>query len=578
MFGKLWRILKPFHRTFITLVIMAIFYEGARMLESYMVSFIVRMFEMKIQVGVWLIIAVGFLGFNEAYMRFDNRWDWHVITKQSHPIYRYLKLAAIAKFLKMDVIWHQHHNSGSLVGKVSDGVWKTMSIVDMISWEFMPTTVQMVVSMIPLILMSPFAAILCALAFVLFIVITLRGEKRKAMIRSKRHDIYEEEWSQSVQSVQGHETVVMFGQQQRLLSTQEDLHDRIIEKAHEEHRLGVFRYNRWRIRILTTIRTLIYVIWVIQLMQGTIDIPNLIFVSVLTERLLGSFWRFARLADQVYSNSEGVMRLLNLLDEQEPIERGKLSVAVSESAEIVFNDVCFAYTKDYSEDDGALHGFNLTIPAGKTIALVGPSGAGKTTVRKIVTKLIPIQKGQISVAGMNIDDWDSDKLRALFSYVPQGDDVYIWDDNVRYNIAFPRPEASEAEIMMAAKLAGIHDFITTLEKGYETLVGERGIRLSGGQKQRIALARAILANRPILILDEATSAVDAITEDEIQTNMKQILSGKTAIIIAHRLSTIWDADKIVVMDQGRIVEEGTHAELVSLGGLYAKMVTLQTNK
>lgn len=560
------------------LVIMAVFYEGARMLESYMVSFIVRMFELKIQVGVWLIIAVGFLGFNEAYMRFDNHWDWHVITKQSHPIYRYLKLSAITKFLKMDVIWHQHHNSGSLVGKVSDGVWKTMSIVDMISWEFMPTTVQMVVSMIPLVLMSPFAAILCSLAFVLFIVITLRGEKRKAMIRSKRHDIYEEEWSQSVQSVQGHETVVMFGQQQRMLSTQEDLHDRIIEKAYEEHRLGVYRYNRWRIRILTTIRTLIYVIWVMQLMQGSIDIPNLIFVSVLTERLLGSFWRFARLADQVYSNSEGVMRLLNLLDEPEPVESGNQSVAVSNNAEINFKDVCFAYSGDYNEDDGALHGFNLTVPAGKTIALVGPSGAGKTTVRKIVTKLIPIQKGTIKVAGLNIDDWESDKLRALFSYVPQGDDVYIWDDNIRYNIAFPRPEASEAEIIMAAKLAGIHDFILTLEKGYETLVGERGVRLSGGQKQRIALARAILANRPILILDEATSAVDAITEDEIQTNMKQILNGKTAIIIAHRLSTIWDADKIVVMDQGRIVEEGNHAELVALGGLYAKMVTLQTNK
>jgi len=161
--------------------------------------------------------------------------------------------------------------------------------------------------------------------------------------------------------------------------------------------------------------------------------------------------------------------------------------------------------------------------------------------------------------------------------VPQGDDVYIFDETIRYNISFPRPEATDEEVINASKLAGIHDFVLGLKDGYNTQVGERGIRLSGGQKQRVALARAILANRPILILDEATSAVDAITESEIQTNMRTILTGKTALVIAHRLSTVWGlADKIVVMDNGKKVEEGTHAQLVDQGGLYAKMVSLQT--
>jgi ABC-type multidrug transport system fused ATPase/permease subunit len=244
---------------------------------------------------------------------------------------------------------------------------------------------------------------------------------------------------------------------------------------------------------------------------------------------------------------------------------------------ISIQNVCFAYEGDYSKEDGALHNFSLEIDPGKKIALVGPSGAGKTTIRKIVTRLVDCQKGTVLVGGVDIKDWDGHQLLEQFSYVPQGDDVYIFDESIRYNIAFPRPEAGDEEVIQAAKLAGIHDFILNLKDGYDTQVGERGIRLSGGQKQRVALSRAILADRPILILDEATSAVDAITESEIQTNMRTILTGKTAIIIAHRLSTVWGlADKIVVMDNGEKVEEGTHKELVDQNGLYARMVSLQT--
>jgi len=224
-----------------------------------------------------------------------------------------------------------------------------------------------------------------------------------------------------------------------------------------------------------------------------------------------------------------------------------------------------------------LHDFSLDIEPGQVTAVVGPSGAGKTTIRKIVTRLARCQKGSIRVGGIDINDWDGHQLLEQFSYVPQGDDVYIFDETIRYNIAFPRPEATDEEVITASKLAGIHDFVLSLKDGYGTQVGERGVRLSGGQKQRVALARAILADRPILILDEATSAVDAITESEIQTNMRTILTGKTALVIAHRLSTVWGlADKIVVMDNGKKIEEGTHAQLVSQDGLYAKMVSLQT--
>lgn len=577
MFHKIWHLLSPFHRTFRNFVLLSIVYESIQILDGYVISLVVRLFSMQVQLTVWGVLLVVLVVHDELFMRLDNHYDWHVIAKHSHPIYKYLKLNAIAKFLRMDVTWHQRHNSGTSVGKVSDGVWKTLEIVDTMSWEFVPTMIQTVLSLIPLLLLTPWVAIFAAVAFVLFMILTIKGNQAKRPYRVRRHDLYQEEWRQAVESVQSVETNLAFGQQERLLRVQNDLHDGIIDQAFQEHRLGIFKYNRWRIRILTFARRLILIVWVTQLYQGTLDVANLIFVSVLTEKLFSSFWRFARLLDRAAENSEGALRLANLMAEPEPVDLGRDKVEVVGPVGITMDHVCFAYGGVYTAEDGALHDFCLNVPPGSNVALVGPSGAGKTTIRKVITKLIDFQSGLVQVAGLDVRQWQGQELLKLFSYVPQGDDVYIFDTDLKTNIAFPRPDATEAEIQEAARLAGIHDFISNLKDGYSTLVGERGVRLSGGQKQRVALARAILADRPVLILDEATSAVDAITEKEIQTNMKTILDGKTAIIIAHRLSTVWDlADKIVVMDQGRKVEEGTHSELVALGGLYAKMVALQT--
>lgn len=245
---------------------------------------------------------------------------------------------------------------------------------------------------------------------------------------------------------------------------------------------------------------------------------------------------------------------------------------------ISMRQVCFTYGEDYDPDDSGLHDFSLEIDPGTIVAFVGPSGAGKTTIRKLLTGNYPIHNGKIVVGPRCIPEWSLQELRNLFAYVPQGDEVYLFADTIGYNIAFANPEASQDKIEQAARLAGIHDFISGLPDGYDTQIGERGKRLSGGQKQRVALARAILADRPILILDEATSAVDAITEREIQSQMLQILAGRTAIIIAHRLSTVWDiADKIVVLDNGHKREEGSHHELIQNSGLYAQMVALQTS-
>ena len=207
--------------------------------------------------------------------------------------------------------------------------------------------------------------------------------------------------------------------------------------------------------------------------------------------------------------------------------------------------------------------------------MVGSSGAGKTTLRRLLTQLHDVEDGSIQIGGIDIRNWPLETLRSLFAYVPQGDDVFIFDDTLLFNILFSRPEATCEEVEECVRQAGLSQFVATLEQKLNTQVGEKGVKLSGGQKQRVALARAILSRRPIIILDEATNSLDAITEKEIQQELETVLKGRTAIIIAHRLNTVSIADRIIVMGSGQIEQEGTHQELWTKGGFYKQAAELQ---
>jgi subfamily B ATP-binding cassette protein MsbA len=280
--------------------------------------------------------------------------------------------------------------------------------------------------------------------------------------------------------------------------------------------------------------------------------------------------RLARLNTNLQEGLAAAARIFELIDMEPELKDAPDAKPLQvEQGRIELRDVHFSY----NEDAKALHGVTIEAPAGKRVALVGASGSGKTTVLNLVPRFYDIDEGSVTIDGQDVRSVTMRSLREKISLVSQ--EILLFDDTIRANIAYGKPDANDEEVERAARNAGAHEFIARLPQGYATLVGPRGSKLSGGQRQRIAIARAMIKNAPILLLDEATSALDTESERYVQQALDDLMVGRTSIVIAHRLSTIVDADRIYVMDGGRIVENGSHSELLAKGGAYARLYALQ---
>lgn len=311
-----------------------------------------------------------------------------------------------------------------------------------------------------------------------------------------------------------------------------------------------------------------------QILNDELTLGDLMMFLVYLTMLLGPLATLAGSAVGFQNNLAGLDRVLDVLeiDQELPTSENAKSIAPTVDGAMSFRDVSFAYPESEAL---VLQNVNLEIKAGETIALVGRSGAGKTTLTNLIARFYDPTSGSILIDGQDLRDIELSSYRGLLGIVEQ--DVFLFDGTIGENISYARRHVTEDELVAAATAAAAHEFIETLPDGYDTMIGERGVKLSGGQRQRIAIARAILAEPQILILDEATSNLDSESERLIQRSLTELLEGRTAFVIAHRLSTIRGADKIVVLDQGRVVETGTHEELLARDGRYNDMVLLQTD-
>lgn len=308
-----------------------------------------------------------------------------------------------------------------------------------------------------------------------------------------------------------------------------------------------------------------------QVIAGTSDPGS--FTAFIAAALLAyePLKRLARLNANLQEGLAAAARVFDLMDRQPQIVSNPSAPALRVAAGAVrLQNVNFGYT---GSSASALDDVSLEAPAGKTVALVGPSGAGKTTVLNLIPRFYDVASGRVTIDDQDLRDVELTSLRRQVALVSQ--DIMLFDDDVRANIAYGQEDADRQAVERAARHAGAHDFIQALPQGYDTQVGPRGVKLSGGQRQRIAIARAMLKNAPILLLDEATSALDTETERQVQQALKELMTGRTTIVIAHRLSTVIDADIIYVLEGGRLVERGTHGELLAAEGAYAKLYRLQ---
>lgn len=472
----------------------------------------------------------------------------------------------------LDQAYFEEATSGGLMAVINDDVNQLERFLDMGIHKLLITAANVVFVGIVFFVISPLLTLLSFLPIPVIIAGSLwfqsRLEPLYAKVRAAAGNIADT----LTNGLGGVATIRAFNAQQR------DAERVGVDSADYE------RVNRDAIRMSTAfkplIRTAVLVGFIMTLVvggrmaiEGQLAIGLFSVLVYMTQRLLWPLTDLGETLDLYQRAMASCRRIFGLMEVRPTITDGSIVMPSPASGEIRFDGVEFSYA---SSNRPVLRGFDMHIPSGETHAIVGATGAGKSTVIKLLLRLYEPTGGSITLDGHDIENLTLESLRDSMGFVAQ--DVYLFQGSVRDNLALGRPEATDAEIMAAADLAEARDFIEAMPAGLDTIVGERGQKLSGGQRQRLTIARAILADPAILVLDEATSAVDNETEAAIQRSLQKVAVGRTTVVVAHRLSTIRHAHRIHVMDAGEVVESGTHEELVELGGLYAALWKVQTGE
>ena len=494
-----------------------------------------------------------------------------VFAKATQGAARRMALETFQHLHGLSLRFHLERQTGGMTRDIERGVRGVESLISYSLYSVVPTLFEVALVLTILsVQFDPVFALITVAALVLYVTFTIRITEWRTQFRREANEFDSAAHTRAIDSLLNYETVKYFNNE----SFEAQRYDESLQ------RLRTARLKaQTTLSVLNTGQQLIIAVALVAMLwratqgvvEGRMTLGDLVMINAFMIQLYIPLNFLGVLYREIKQSLADLDRMFLLLDREREIADapGAKDLSLSRSPAVRFEHVAFAYDPARP----ILHDLSFEIPAGKTVAVVGSSGAGKSTLARLLYRFYDVTGGVIRVDGVDLRHCTQESLRRAIGIVPQ--DTVLFNDTVRYNIAYGRPGAAAQEIEEAARAAHIHDFIQASPKGYDTLVGERGLKLSGGEKQRVAIARTLLKNPPILIFDEATSALDSANERAIQAELQAVARNKTTLVIAHRLSTVVDAHEILVLDGGRIVERGTHAALLALAGRYASMWALQ---
>ncbi len=514
-------------------------------------------------------LVVAYAGARFGGVLFDNIRN-AIFERVGQTAARHLAQDVFVHIHQLSLRYHLERRTGGLTRIVERGTKSIDSMLYFLLFNIAPTIIELIVTStifgIKFGLGLVAATLVMAAAYVWFtqVVTNRRNALRRAMT-----DYDTKATARAVDALLNYETVKYFNAEAHEARGYGKAMNRWTEAAiKNQNSLAWLNIGQSAITNLMMGGALAYAVW--GWSRGRFEVGDVVFISTLLAQLFRPLDFLGMVYREIKQGLIDMEAMFKLLDTEAEIADapGARPLRIA-GGDVRFDHVDFAYESRRA----ILHDVTFAVPPGRKVAVVGHSGAGKSTLSRILYRFYDIGGGRVTIDGQDIREVTQDSLRRAIGIVPQ--DTVLFNDTIGYNIAYGRPGASQAEIEAAAKEAAIHDFIVSLPDGYASTVGERGLKLSGGEKQRVAIARTILKDPAILILDEATSALDSATEAEIQDSLRAVGRGRTTLVIAHRLSTIADADEILVMAEGRIVERGTHATLLAKDGVYAEMWALQ---